>query len=66
MTGNDLADIGIGATTDEQLERLARLATDTGCDGVIASPREARAAQPVGAAAADHHAGRDVAGQRPR
>ncbi|MFE7094519.1 orotidine-5'-phosphate decarboxylase, partial [Streptomyces erythrochromogenes] len=41
MTGSDLADIGIGAGTEEQVLRLARLALDAGCDGVVASPREA-------------------------
>ncbi|AWZ10482.1 orotidine-5'-phosphate decarboxylase [Streptomyces sp. ICC4] len=41
MTGSDLADIGIGADPDEQVLRLARLAAEAGCDGVIASPREA-------------------------
>nr|WSX51468.1 orotidine-5'-phosphate decarboxylase [Streptomyces sp. NBC_00974] len=40
MTGSDLADIGIAASTDEQVLRLARLAVDAGCDGVIAAPRE--------------------------
>ncbi|KPI00874.1 orotidine 5'-phosphate decarboxylase [Actinobacteria bacterium OV450] len=41
MTGSDLADIGIGVTPDEQVLRLARLAAGAGCDGVVASPREA-------------------------
>lgn len=41
MTGSDLADIGIGAGTDEQVLRLARLAAEAGCDGVVGSPREA-------------------------
>ncbi|MFD9333554.1 hypothetical protein ACFWBF_03945 [Streptomyces sp. NPDC060028] len=41
MTGSDLADVGIGATPDEQVLRLARLAVGAGCAGVIASPREA-------------------------
>ncbi|WP_407838794.1 orotidine-5'-phosphate decarboxylase [Streptomyces sp. DSM 116496] len=41
MTGSDLADIGIGAGTDAQVLRLARLAADAGCDGVVGSPREA-------------------------
>ncbi|MFD9303320.1 orotidine-5'-phosphate decarboxylase [Streptomyces sp. NPDC060048] len=41
MTGSDLADVGIGADPDEQVLRLARLAAEAGCDGVIASPREA-------------------------
>ncbi|CAM5470420.1 orotidine 5'-phosphate decarboxylase [Streptomyces avidinii] len=40
MTGGDLADIGVAASTDEQVVRLARLAVDAGCDGVIAAPRE--------------------------
>lgn len=40
MTGSDLADIGIAAGTDEQVLRLARLAVEAGCDGVIAAPRE--------------------------
>ncbi|MCM9079985.1 MULTISPECIES: orotidine-5'-phosphate decarboxylase [Streptomyces] len=43
MTGSDLADIGIAADTEEQVLRLARLAVGAGCDGVIASPREAGA-----------------------
>lgn len=41
MTGSDLADIGIRAGTDEQVLRLARLAAEAGCDGVVGSPREA-------------------------
>ncbi|WP_327306321.1 orotidine-5'-phosphate decarboxylase [Streptomyces sp. NBC_01298] len=43
MTGSDLADIGIRAGTDEQVLRLARLAAEAGCDGVVGSPREAGA-----------------------
>lgn len=43
MTGSDLADIGVAADTEEQVLRLARLAVGAGCDGVIASPREAGA-----------------------
>ncbi|MFE9465606.1 orotidine-5'-phosphate decarboxylase [Streptomyces virginiae] len=41
MTATDLADIGVGAGAEEQVLRLARLAMGAGCDGVIASPREA-------------------------
>ncbi|MFD9518958.1 orotidine-5'-phosphate decarboxylase [Streptomyces sp. NPDC059979] len=41
MTAGDLADIGIEADTEEQVLRLARLAVGAGCDGVVASPREA-------------------------
>ncbi|WP_329386108.1 orotidine-5'-phosphate decarboxylase [Streptomyces sp. NBC_01351] len=41
MTGSDLADIGVNASTEEQVLRLARLADDAGCHGVIASPQEA-------------------------
>ncbi|MFJ1568084.1 orotidine-5'-phosphate decarboxylase [Streptomyces erythrochromogenes] len=41
MTGSDLADIGVGAGTEEQVLRLARLALGAGCDGVVASPGEA-------------------------
>ncbi|WP_374774385.1 orotidine-5'-phosphate decarboxylase [Streptomyces sp. NBC_01310] len=41
MTAGDLADIGVEADTEEQVLRLARLAVGAGCDGVIASPREA-------------------------
>ncbi|MER6779163.1 MULTISPECIES: orotidine-5'-phosphate decarboxylase [unclassified Streptomyces] len=40
MTASDLADIGIGATTHEQVLRLARLSAGAGCDGVVAAPRE--------------------------
>ena len=41
MTSTDLADIGVQASTQEQVLRLARLAQDAGCHGVIASPQEA-------------------------
>ncbi|MFJ8013813.1 orotidine-5'-phosphate decarboxylase [Streptomyces sp. NPDC096339] len=41
MTGSDLADLGVDASTEEQVLRLARLANRAGCHGVIASPQEA-------------------------
>ncbi|MFD7259766.1 orotidine-5'-phosphate decarboxylase [Streptomyces sp. NPDC059874] len=41
MTGSDLTDIGVNASTEEQVLRLARLASNAGCHGVIASPQEA-------------------------
>ncbi|MER7623334.1 orotidine-5'-phosphate decarboxylase [Streptomyces sp. NPDC126503] len=40
MTDRDLADIGVGASTGTQVLRLARLAADAGCHGVIASPQD--------------------------
>lgn len=40
MTGTDLADIGVHASPQEQVLRLARLAQGAGCHGVIASPQE--------------------------
>ena len=39
----DLAAIGLSATVEEQTSRLARLAEQTGCHGVVASPRDAAA-----------------------
>jgi orotidine-5'-phosphate decarboxylase len=47
MTGSDLADIGVTASTEEQVLRLARLAEGAGCHGVIASPQEAGALRGV-------------------
>ncbi|MEU9476042.1 orotidine-5'-phosphate decarboxylase [Streptomyces sp. NPDC048191] len=43
MTDEDLADIGVRASAEEQVLRLARLAEKAGCHGVIASPQEAAA-----------------------
>jgi len=42
MRDEDLAEIGLSATVSEQVIRLAALATAAGCDGVVASPQEAR------------------------
>ncbi|MEO8154813.1 MAG: orotidine-5'-phosphate decarboxylase [Rhizobacter sp.] len=43
MRDADLAEIGITASVDAQVLRLARLAADAGCHGVVASPNEAAA-----------------------
>jgi orotidine-5'-phosphate decarboxylase len=40
MTDADLADIGVGASTKQQVLRLAGLADRAGCHGVIASPQD--------------------------
>jgi orotidine-5'-phosphate decarboxylase len=37
----DLADVGFGGTVSDLVVTRARLAAETGCDGVIASPQEA-------------------------
>lgn len=43
MTDADLADVGIGGSTEDQVSRLARLARHAGCHGVIASPQDVAA-----------------------
>jgi orotidine-5'-phosphate decarboxylase len=43
MTVEDLADIGVSDSTEEQVLRLARLAGKAGCHGVIASPQDVAA-----------------------
>ncbi|KUM99112.1 orotidine 5-phosphate decarboxylase [Streptomyces yokosukanensis] len=43
MTDEDLADIGVSDSTEEQVLRLARLAGKAGCHGVIASPQDVSA-----------------------
>ncbi|MGW4567049.1 orotidine-5'-phosphate decarboxylase [Streptomyces sp. NPDC004561] len=43
MTDSDLADIGVGSSTESQVLRLAGLAEQAGCHGVIASPQEVSA-----------------------
>jgi orotidine-5'-phosphate decarboxylase len=40
LDGKDLEDTGVSATPDEQVARLAGLASDCGLDGVVCSPRE--------------------------
>jgi orotidine-5'-phosphate decarboxylase len=43
LTDADLTEIGVSATTEEQVIRLARLAQRAGCHGVVASPQDAAA-----------------------
>ena len=40
LDGDDLVDIGVQRSVDEQVLALARLTHDAGCAGVVASPRE--------------------------
>ena len=40
LGNDDLEELGIGETVSERVARLAGLASDSGADGVIASPRE--------------------------
>ena len=40
LTDEDLPEIGVNGTVIEQVLRLADLAADVGCDGLIASPQE--------------------------
>jgi orotidine-5'-phosphate decarboxylase len=43
LTDTDFAAIGLSATIEEQVTRLARLARRAGCHGVVASPQDAAA-----------------------
>jgi orotidine-5'-phosphate decarboxylase len=43
LTDADLAEVGVTATTGEQVARLARLARQAGCHGVVAAPHDAAA-----------------------
>jgi len=40
MDGDDLSQIGVSATPEEQVERLAKLAADAGLRGLVCSPLE--------------------------
>ena len=42
MEREDLAEIGLAGTLEENVQRLAALAKDSGLDGVVCSPREAQ------------------------
>lgn len=42
MSAGDLLDVGLGGDAAENATRLARLAKDAGCTGVVCSPHESR------------------------
>ena len=48
LSGDDLREIGYAMSVQELVERRVRQAVQAGCDGVIASPREAVMARAVG------------------
>ena len=50
LSGEDLREIGYAASVQELVERRVRQAVQAGCDGVIASPREAAMARKIGGA----------------
>jgi orotidine-5'-phosphate decarboxylase len=48
LSGDDLREIGYAASVQELVERRVRQAVEAGCDGVVASPREAALARRLG------------------
>jgi len=48
LSGEDLQEIGYGLSVGELVERRVRQAVEAGCDGVVASPREAALARRIG------------------
>ena len=50
LSGEDLREIGYAASVQDLVERRVRQAVHAGCDGVIASPREAAMARQIGGA----------------
>lgn len=48
LSGDDLREIGYAASVQELVERRVRQAVQAGCDGVVASPREAALARRLG------------------
>jgi orotidine-5'-phosphate decarboxylase len=48
LSGEDLREIGYGLSVQNLVERRVRQAIEAGCDGVVASPREAAMARRLG------------------
>jgi orotidine-5'-phosphate decarboxylase len=48
LSGADLREVGYALSVEELVERRVRQAVESGCDGVVASPREAALARRVG------------------
>jgi orotidine-5'-phosphate decarboxylase len=48
LSGEDLREIGYSASVQDLVERRVRQAVQAGCDGVVASPREAAMARKIG------------------
>ena len=48
LSGEDLREMGYGMGVQDLVERRVRQAVESGCDGVVASPREAALARRIG------------------